>query len=92
VSPANSELFSRHKGLFNICIDDLPGNIDNLDDSEIETIQAVLDHYADKSAQWLIDLTHLEDPWKVARRDCEPGDRCDREITLANMMDYYSGL
>jgi uncharacterized phage-associated protein len=91
--PVVPALFNQHKGMFKIGAGDIPNGDDgNLNPIEEETIDAVLNHYGDKSAQWLIDLTHLEDPWTKARYDCHPGDRCNREIPLADMMDYYSGL
>ena len=52
----------------------------------------MLGYYGDKSAQWLIDLTHSEEPWKQARVGLAPGERGNREITHAAMADYYSGL
>lgn len=91
--PVIPALFSHHKGMFGISVDDLPnGNIENLTLPEKDTIDAVLNHYGDQSAQWLIDLTHLEDPWQKAREGCFPGSRCNREITHNDMMNYYSGL
>ncbi|MFZ7128149.1 MAG: Panacea domain-containing protein [Desulfobacterales bacterium] len=91
--PVVPALFRHHKGRFFIASRDIQnGKTRNLTKSEKKTIDAVLSHYGDKTAQWLIDLTHLEDPWKNARYDCSPGDRCDREISHADMMDYYSGL
>ena len=74
------------------CCKNLNGDDKNLSQSEKETIDAVLEHYSDKSAQWLIDLTPLEDPWKMAREGCGPGERCKREIMFDEMMKYYSGL
>lgn len=91
--PVVPALFRHHQGQFFVTARGITnGKTRNLNKSEKETIDAVLNHYGDKSAQWLIDLTHLENPWKNARHDCEPGDRCNREISLADMMDYYSGL
>ena len=57
-----------------------------------ETVDAVPGYYGDKSAQWLIDLTHSEEPWKQARVGLAPGERGNREVTLAAMADYYCGL
>lgn len=69
------------------------GDLD-LDDEAIKTIDSVLDFYGGKSAQWLSDLTHLEGPWLVARDRAKAGqgERCEEEITLADMHEYYSGL
>jgi hypothetical protein len=55
-------------------------------------VDAVLDYYADRSAQWSSDLTHAERPWAEAREGLPPGSRGSREITLDSMADYYAGL
>ena len=89
--PVVRELYEVHKGEFRIS--DLPkGNIDNLTREEQETIDAVLQAYGDKSAQWLSDLTHMEKPWNEAREGFDPGDNCENEITQASLAEYYSSL
>lgn len=66
----------------------------DLDAKSKATIDAVLNFYADKSAQWLSDLTHLEAPWRKAREraNVPDGAASEEEITLADMHEYYSGL
>jgi len=89
--PVVRELYEVHKGEFRIS--DLPkGNIDNLTQEEQETIDAVLQAYGDKPAQWLSDLTHMEKPWNEAREGFDPGDNCENEITPASLAEYYSSL
>jgi len=86
-------LFHAHRGKFFANIKDFPqGKLKNLAQDEKETINSVLDYYGNKTAQWLVDLTHLEDPWKDARAGCKPGEKCSNEIRLGSMMEYYSGL
>jgi len=65
---------------------------ENLTLEQRETVDAVLGYYGNKSAQWLIDLTHSEKPWQDARKGLAPGDRGNSEITHFAMADYYSGL
>ena len=89
--PVVRELYEVHKGEFRIS--DLPkGNIDNLTQEEQETIDAVLQAYGDKPAQWLSDLTHMEKPWNEAREGFDPEDNCENEITQASLAEYYSSL
>ncbi len=89
--PVVRELYDEHKGMFQI-----PslgkGNTDNLELEEKETIDAVLQAYGNKSAQWLSDLTHMEKPWNEARKGFDPGDNCEDEITQASLAEYYSSL
>lgn len=52
-----------------------------------DTVDRVLGHYGSKDAQWLSDLTHLEQPWRTAY---EAGQ--NTEIDLAEIAEYYSTL
>ncbi len=65
--PVVPELFAAHRGLFIISRDNIPGDPDALDHMAIETIDAVLLYYGDKSSQWLSEVTHSEQPWQDAR-------------------------
>ena len=58
----------------------------------METIEIVLDYYGDKSAQWLIELTHNEFPWQNARVGIPEGIRSNRIIELDSIAEYYSSL
>ena len=89
--PVVRELYDEHKGMFQIPSLN-KGNTDNLKPEEKETIDAVLQAYGDKPAQWLSDLTHMEKPWNEAREGIPIGQNCENEITLASMVEYYSGL
>ncbi len=89
--PVVRELYDEHKGIFQISSLE-KGNTDNLKIEEKETIDAVLQAYLHKPAQWLSDLTHMEKPWNEAREGIPIGQNCENEITLASMSEYYSGL
>ncbi len=89
--PVVRELYDVHRGMFRIT--DLgKGNANNLEREEKETVDAVLEAYGDKPAQWLADLTHMEKPWIDAREDIAPGDNCENEISHASTTEYYSSL
>jgi uncharacterized phage-associated protein len=89
--PVVRELYEGHRGLFRVS--DWPqGDSGSLTPDARETIDAVLAFYGDKSAQWLSDLTHKEDPWRNARRGIDPGIPSFREITTADMAEYYGSL
>lgn len=91
--PVIRSLFSYHKGLFMVsCKDFLIGNPNILSVQQKETIDNVIAYYGDKSAQWLINLTHMEKPWKDARVGLEPMERGDKVITHSAMAEYYSSL
>jgi len=89
--PVVPELYNVHRGQFEI--DSLPvGEQKNLKRYEKETIDAVLSYYGGKKAQWLSDLSHLEDPWKQARKGKKAGQNCTREISHSSIVEYYSSL
>ena len=88
--PVAPELYARHRGTFEV--ETVGGNPEALDTVAAETINAVLEFYGDKSSQWLSDLTHSEDPWRLARGDLPPGARGSAEITLVSMAEYYGSL
>jgi len=92
--PVCRSLYSAHHRQFSVPPGTIkPGEIE-LDEQARATIDSVLAFYGDKSAQWLSDLTHLEAPWLQARdrAGAKPGEKCEEEITLADMHEYYSGL
>ena len=88
--PVVPALYYRHRGQFQIT--EWDGNPDALDAAQHETIDSVLKYYGNKTSQWLSDLTHSEAPWITARTGLAPLERGNREITLASMAEYYSGL
>ena len=89
--PVVRDLFDYHRGMYEIS--SIPiGNPRLLNQEQQETVDAVLDYYGDKSSQWLIELTHMEDPWVQARKGLPPLERGNRVIPLDTMADYYSSL
>jgi uncharacterized phage-associated protein len=91
--PVVPRLYATLRGAFKVVPDSLRNaNSGNLDGSERETIDVVLQHYGDKPSQWLSDLTHMESPWRDAREGLGAGERSSREITHAAMAEYYGSL
>lgn len=90
--PVVRELFKLHEGLFRISPDAALGDSSQLDEDCKDVIDNVLKGYGDKSTQWLVELTHLEEPWKQARGHVPVGHKCEAEISHAAMAEYYSGL
>lgn len=89
--PVIKELYEWHRGMLQI--ESVPqGNSDLVTTAQRETIDRVLEAYGGKTAQWLSDLTHLEAPWREARKGHEPGARGSAVITLGALHEYYSGL
>lgn len=68
------------------------GDADSLTTREKKTVKQVLDFYGKRSAQWLSDLSHSEDPWIDARKGVRPGAPSNNEISTRAMNEYYSSL
>lgn len=91
--PVIRQLFNFHRGLYQLNYNDLAvGNEDALSVKQKENIDEVLDFYGQKSAQWLIDQTHIEKPWIEARKGLDSNERGNVVITLDAMQEYYSSL
>ncbi len=89
--PVVRELFNLHRGMFKV--ERVPvGNPDRPSETQRETIDAVLGFYGNKTAQWLIDLSHSEPPWQQARRGLPETERGCRPIPDDSMANYYSSL
>lgn len=89
--PVVPDIYAHHRNEFSVSSWPL-GDASNLNEVQVDTIEKVLSFYGDKSAQWLSDLTHAEDPWREARRGLAPNDRSSRPITLAAMAEFYGSL
>lgn len=92
--PVAPALFNRHRGKF-VANNELFKDIDitdSFDKDSIETMDAVIRDYGDKSPQWLSELTHSEAPWIEARKGCSPGEYCSAVIDKESMRQYYGGL
>lgn len=91
--PVVRDLYCAHRGMFVVDKSSIArGNSSLLNQSQMETVEGVLDFYGDKTAQWLSDQTHCEGPWKDARTGLADNERGDSEITLASLHEYYSSI
>ena len=85
--PVCKELFYKTQGRFSVSAKDENGLSENLTNAQKDTINNVLEYYGGHDAQWLSRLTHMEDPWKEARRKS-----VDEVITKESMAMYYGGI
>lgn len=92
--PANYELFNKYReyGYNPITLLDDDFRKDIFTHDEIETLDNVWDAYGIYSGKYLENLTHNESPWQHAREGCDPGERCNVEISHEDMKEYYSNL
>lgn len=91
--PVCRELYEKHRGIYSVSASNIAQFAkESLTKEQQETIDAVLNAYGNKSAQWLSDQTHSETPWLKAREGLNDTDRGNNEITLESMAEYYSSL
>ena len=90
--PVCPELFEKTRGEFSAKADDETGGEGNLTDEQKDTIDKVVEYYGVHDAQWLSQLTHMEDPWNIARGNVPMGMGCNHVITKESMGMYYGGL
>lgn len=91
--PVVVELYEHHHGKFRLKSSDVTlGDSAHLNETQKDNINRVLAYYGDKNPQWLSDLTHLEDPWMKARRGLPSDARGNSEISLADILEYYSSI
>lgn len=90
--PVCPELFQKTRGMFSVDASNETGGENDLTDDQKETIDCVLDYYGKHDAQWLSQLTHIEEPWIAARKGIPAGAGCDRVISKESMAMYYGGL
>lgn len=89
--PVVRALYSQHRKQFKVA--EWPsGDPASLLPEEITSIDAVLEFYGNLSAHQLSELTHSEQPWLKAREGLAPGQSSAREISDADMAEYYDGL
>ena len=65
--PVCPELFYKIQGKCSVSASDEIGGVGDLSDNQKDTIDKVLEYYGDRNAQWLSQLTIMEDPWVKAR-------------------------
>jgi uncharacterized phage-associated protein len=90
--PVCPELFYKTQGKYSVSADDETGGEYNLNENQKDTIDRVLEYYGCHDAQWLSQLTHLEEPWIRARNGVSSGAGCNNVITRESMALYYGGL
>lgn len=90
--PVCPELFKVSQGQFSVTATQINGNSSALNKGQQATVNSVLDYYGDKDAQWLSQLTHMEDPWRLARKGLPADAYSHAIISKESMAMYYGGL
>lgn len=89
--PVVRELFNKHRGLKFLGQVAL-GDSARLSIEQKACVSWAVEKYARLDGDTLSHLTHIEAPWKNARKGLSPEDSSDAEITPQAIKRYYSGL
>lgn len=90
--PVVVQLYDLHKGVFKLKPGFFKGNTSLINKDSRDVVDRVLKFYGNRDAQWLSDLTHMEDPWIFAREGLVDGERGNKVIAIASMQEYYSSI
>lgn len=88
--PVVRDLYSEHRGLFEVTDGDIDGDPDTLSADQKETVDVVLDAYGHLTGQQLSIISHGERPWIEARAGVPEGVASTNLIDLETMQDFYS--
>ncbi len=91
--PVVRRLYTLHRGEYEVSRRHFTGGSSAaLSSDQRESIDIVLEHYGSKTASWLSELTHREQPWHRARTGLAPLERGESAITQESMYEYYDGI
>ncbi len=65
------------------------GDVNRLSEVNRQDVMAVIEAYGTRDGGDLSGQTHTEHPWLAAREGFEPGQACNRPISLDSMASYY---
>lgn len=92
--PVSPALYRLHRGEFQLGNGDIPGDPATLSTGERESVDLVLEAYADLTAHQLSVMTHRERPWLAARRRAgvAPLERSTAQIHDDDVYEYFDAL
>lgn len=93
--PVSRQIYDRYpnKTLYSsVTTADIQNGFDpaRIDEPARARIDSVLEVYGDLTGDQLEEMTHNEDPWKIARRGVPPSARSESVISDTDMQKYYS--
>jgi uncharacterized phage-associated protein len=92
--PVSPELYTLHRGKFQLEAGEIAGDCNQLDDGERESVDLVLEGLGGYSAHQLSMMSHSEAPWAKARRRAGalPLQRSNEELDDAEIFEFFDAL
>jgi len=88
--PVLPELYQQFKNFGNRLIPEDVACEFELKDDDRKFAAEIWETYKDCSASKLRSMTHAEPPWKKVREGYGPEEKCEAEITVQSMKEYFS--
>jgi len=91
--PVNRKLYEKYKNKKWLPISKVPdSSVPDFDAYSEEVLAFVWESYKDCSGDFLMKLTHSEEPWKNARGTLRPLELAENPILVEDMKNYYRAL
>ena len=91
--PVNYEIYTEYKENGYHEIEQVHENMDKKFEPDVlDSLNEVFNIYSKYNGGELERLTHSEDPWKNARKNCKPLDRSDKKISDSDIYNFYYNL
>lgn len=88
--PVVVSLFHSLQGFYS-CPRTIEGaDVSHLSNNQKDTINHVIKYYGDFTSSQLVELTHREDPWKIARVGLSTFTPSKNIISKESILDFYS--
>lgn len=88
--PVIRDLYGIHRGMFKIEPKYFEKHCKGqLSEDQKETIDGVIESYNKFTSLDLSQITHMEDPWKNARKGFRNGSNCEEIISHESMSEFY---
>lgn len=87
--PVNEKIYNKYKDLGYQSIPAPSYEIKDFSKELIDFLTDIWETFGIYDGRYLEEQTHKEDPWILARKGYEPGERCCEIITKTSMKEYF---
>lgn len=68
---------------------DINYQLGEYDSETLDVLNYVKDKFSKYDAKFLENMTHHQEPWKIAREGLDPDERSDKTISKLNIANYF---
>lgn len=89
--PVVKSVYEAHRGQYTVGAIE-GGHADALSEADRRVVDEVIGFYGRRTADWLVELTHHEPPWRKARVGVAEDDRSTRKVEREDMRRYFGSI